>query len=498
VSARSPFLKKAALVGGLVAAIVMIALLLWQVRHRAASPIVPGPPSPTTVAVLPFQNLASDKDTDFLRLALPDEIATALSYVHSLSIRPFATTSKYAGPNLDLQQAGREMRVTDIVTGHYLKEGDQLQVTLEAIDVENNRTVWRDTLNVAAPDMIAMRGEISTKVRQGLVPALGVSTGSVQTETHPKNEEAYDLYLRSVSVPHDPAPNKEAIAMLERSVGLDPSYAPAWEALGTRYYFDSSYSSGGEQMFQRSNVALERALALDPNLSSAAGALIVNRTERGELKKAYADAEALVKRRPDSALAHFSLSYVLRYAGLLDEAAHQCDTALALDPGDYIFRSCSLTFATLGKPERAMEFVRLDAGSEWATQRIPEILLREGKPGEARESLKKVPVTARDRLLEACLDGQQSELDRLARQQETAALANLDSEPKYAVGSLIAYCAKPDIAVRLLKSAIENNYCAYTALQTDPFLAKLRGTPEFNQLLSAAKECQKKFLAERN
>ena len=496
--ASSPFLKKAALLAGLVAAVVMIVFLLWQVRHRTTSATVPGPANPTTVAVLPFQNLASDKDTDFLRLALPDEIATALSYVHSLSIRPFATTSKYTAQNLDLQQAGREMHVTEIVTGHYLKEGDQLQVTLEAVDVENNRTLWRDTLNVAAPDMIAMRGQITAKVRQGLVPALGASTSSVQTDTRPKNEGAYDLYLRSVPVPHDPAPNKEAIAMLERSVGMDSSYAPAWEALGTRYYFDSSYSSGGEEMFQRSNVALERALALDPNLLPAAGSLIVNRTERGELAKAYADARALVKQRPDSALAHFALSYVLRYAGLLDEAAHECDTALALDPGDYIFRSCSFTFAPLGKPERALDFVRLDAGSEWASQRIPDILLREGKPAEARESLKRAPVNARDRLLEGCLDGQQSELDRIARQQETAVLATPDPEPRFAVGSLMAYCGKPDIAVRLLKSAIESNYCAYTALQSDPLLAKLRGTPEFSQLLSAAQDCQKKFLAERN
>ena len=165
--------------------------------------------------------MSPDKDVDFLRLALPDEIATALSYVKSLSIRPFATTSKYNAANLDLEQAGREMRVTNIVTGHYQKEGDQLQITLEAVDVANNRSVWRDTLNVGALDMIAMRGQIAAKVRQGLVPALGAGDTSAEAGTRPKNEEAYDLYLRSVSLPHDAAPNKEAIAMLERSVGLD-------------------------------------------------------------------------------------------------------------------------------------------------------------------------------------------------------------------------------------------------------------------------------------
>jgi hypothetical protein len=47
-------------------------------------------------------------------------------------------------------------------------------------------------------------------------------------------------------------------------VGEDRSYAPAWEALGQRYYFDSLYGGGGESMFQRSNAAYEQALALDP------------------------------------------------------------------------------------------------------------------------------------------------------------------------------------------------------------------------------------------
>ncbi len=243
--------------------------------------------------------MSSDKDVDFLRLALPDEIATALSYVRALSIRPFATTSKYSAPNLDMEQAGREMRVTDIITGHYLKEGDQLQITLEAVDVANNRTVWRDTLNVGAADMIALRREIAAKVHQGLVPALGAGDSSAEAGTRPKNEEAYDLYLRSVSLAHDAAPNREAISMLERSAGLDATYAPTWRALGERYYYDSHYSGGGEAMFERSITVLERALALDPDYSDAAGQLITNRVERADLGKAYQDAKALVARHPE-------------------------------------------------------------------------------------------------------------------------------------------------------------------------------------------------------
>jgi serine/threonine protein kinase len=475
---------------GVIAAIVT-ALYLWQSRHPPVSPV--GSANPRAIAVLPFQNAGSDKDTDFLRLAL--------SYVPSFSIRPFATTSKYNGPNVDLQQAGREMGVNSIVTGHYHAEGNQLEVTLEAVDVANNRSVWRDTINVAAWDKIAMREQITSRVRQGLVPVLGGLSASGEVGTRPKSEEAYDLYLRSIAVPRDVAPNKDAIAMLERAVSIDPSYAPAWEALGLRYYFDGSYGNGGEPAFERSDSATERALALDPDLISARSQLITNRAERGEIRSAYAEASALVKRRPHSAGAHFALGYVLRYAGLLDESAHECDTALALDRGNYQFRSCSWAFIQLGQPQRAMEFVRLDADSEWAARTTAFILIGQGKLGEARQTIQRMPdapLMGRD-LLQACLDPQRtSQVERAARKMETASFAKLDAEPRYEFGALLSYCGQKDAALRLLRSAVEQNYCAYTALQTDPLLVKFRRTPEFSELLSAAKECQNEFLAHRD
>src|SRR5208283_2845329 len=147
--------------------------------------------SPRAIAVLPLQNASSDKDIDFLGLALADEIATALSHVQSFSIRPFATTRKYNSQNIDLQQAGRDMGVTSIVTGHFLSEGDQFEVTLEAIDVARNRSLWRDTVSVAAKDKIALREQITSRVRNELVPALGGGSAREVGGTLPKSEEAY-------------------------------------------------------------------------------------------------------------------------------------------------------------------------------------------------------------------------------------------------------------------------------------------------------------------
>jgi len=477
-------------------ALVVLAAFFWFVKQRATPAVVTA--SQRTVAVLPLQNLGSDKDVDFLRLALADEIATALSYARSLTIRPFATTSKYDSPTLDLQEAGKAMRVTDVVTGHYMKEGDQLQITLEAVDIADNRTVWRDTMTVAAPDMIAMRSQITAKVRQGLVPALGAGKDSGEAATHPRNEEAYDLYLRSVSMPHDPLPNKDAIVMLERAVGIDPSYAPAWEALGNRCYFDSQYSDGGEAMFQRSNADFERAVALDPDFVRPAVGLIINRVERGELAKAYQAAKALVERHPENAGAHLALAYVLRYGGMTEQSAQECDTALSLDPGNFAYRSCASTFDALGNHARAMEFLQLDAGSEWVTRNLVRHYILVGNLAQARQEAEKLS-DQRTRMYKACLaHAPSAEVDNIAREFAPQALANPDAENRYWFANNYAFCGQKDMALRLLKSSIAGHYCAYTDLQNSPIFATLRGSPEFTQLLSAAKQCRDDFLAERS
>jgi len=456
----------------------------------------------TPIAVLPFQNAGSDKNADFLRLALPDEIATTLSHVQSFSIRPFAATSKYNNPDVDLQQAGRAMGVTSIVTGHYLTEGDQLAITLEAVDVASNRTVWRDQIHAAASDRLAMREQITSRVQQGLVPALGAALiVSDAAGTRPRDPAAYDLYLHSLALPRDPGPNKDAIVVLEHVVQIDPNYAPAWEELGMRYYYDSSYSGGGEEMFQRSSNAYERAVALDPNRIVAAGQLITNQVERGELGKAYEAAQALVQRRPDSAEAHFVMGYVYRYAGMLEQATKECNNALSLDPGNYTFRSCAWAFMDMGNTARAADFMRLDTGSEWEAYVKPSLLLRQGEIEKAREAVKLMPTDLRyhRNLLEACLGLRPpEEADRLAHEAETTPPAAADAEFLYYRGAIFADCGKREAAMRLLQAAIEQKYCAYSNLQLDPMLRKVRLAPGFNKLLTLAKECQNSIHAPSN
>jgi len=321
-----------------------------------------------------------------------------------------------------------------------------------------------------------------------------VHSGAVEaTASRPKNQQAYDFYLRSVAVPHDPGPNKEAIKMLEWAVGIDSNYAPAWEALGQRYYFDSLFGGGGETMFQRSNSAYERAITLDPNRVMAASLLITNRVERGELGRAYDAATDLVQRRPQSADAHFALSYVLRYAGMLERSTQECNTARQLDPGNFAFRSCAWSFLEMGKTDRAMDFVHLDAGSEWAAWVTPYIYLAQGDVVEARVAANNIgkASTYHRELMLACTAAQRpADLAKIVRENEQSTMLELDPEAWYHVGALMAACGQNEPALRLLKAAVQQNYCAYTALLDDPLLKGVRKETAFNEVLTAASNCQ--------
>ncbi|MGA8761692.1 MAG: protein kinase [Candidatus Sulfotelmatobacter sp.] len=445
------------------------------------------------IGVLPLQNMNGDFSVDYLRFALADELTSVLTYSRSLEVRPSSMTRKYVEPDLDPHKVGQQLRVGRLLTGHFLRRGEQLAVTLEAIDVPTDRLLWQAAVTVPVNDLIALQAQLSTQVQQGLLPALGGTPGAVTTASRPKSQEAYDLYLHSLALPHDPGPNKDAIAVLEHVVGMDPSYAPAWEALGQRYYYDSYFGGGGEKMFQRSNAAYERSVSLDPNRVASASSLITNRVERGELGRAYDAATDLVRRRPQSADAHFALAYVLRYAGALEQSTQECNTARSLDPGNFSFRSCSWAFLELGQTDRAMDFVRLDAGSEWATWVTAYIQLAAGQAAQARESAKsvaKTPFYHRD-LLVACTQAQRpGDFDKIVRDAESSVMVEPDPEAWYHVGSLMAYCGQKEPALRLLKAAVQQNYCAYSALLEDPLLKSLRKETAFNEVLTAAGKCQ--------
>jgi tetratricopeptide (TPR) repeat protein len=340
-----------------------------------------------------------------------------------------------------------------------------------------------------------MQEQVAAISRGRLANALGVREFITDSPPRATNEEAYELYLKSVALGGDPKPNKQAIDLLRRAVLLDPNYAPAWGDLSRRYYTDSRTGGGGPQMMAFADAAAEKELALNPDSVDPIAEMTIHRTERGDLVKAHQIALELVRRKPDDPNLHHVLNYVLRYGGSIDDAGRECELAVLL-ASKVVWGSCAITFMETGNYQRAKDFLRKDLSSEWSKAHTIDLLLRTGKADEAlRIPALQIQHYESYKMALACAEHEpQSEIRALESKVES----DDDPEMDYLFAGHLAYCGQNDAALRMLKAAIDRNYCSYPAMDRDPLFIPLRTTPQFQKLRSAGMACHDDFVNDRD
>jgi len=476
------------------AVVVLVLLSGWRYARRSAPS---ASAAAKVVAVLPFSNEGAGPDFDYLRYAIANDLVSDLGSTHSVAVRPFASTSRYGSQPADPAGVGKELRVTYVVAGGFLLDDHTLRVNLEVVDVDRNQPVWREEVTASPQDLVALHDRLAVRVAQGLLPAINISNASPDEIPVPKNEQALDLFLHSITVPLDPEPNLTAIKMLQSSVSLDSGYAPAWGELGWRYYIDYHYGNGGQAAVSNALQAYKRQAELDPNVPAVSTTI---RVEQGDLNGAYDQAADFLLRRPDVSIAHYSMSYVLRYAGLLDEASQECDKALAIDPGFNVFRSCATPFILSGDYTHALRFTHLDENSGATAMLRTVIALRTGNTAAVfaeSGAAAKTGLHFAD-LARSCLShAPDEEISKTAAQIEADPRLSLDAEEAYRSAEFLGFCGFGDAALRQLHKAIAGNYCSYPALDKDPLFDPIRRRAEFAELRQAGLKCQKSFQTHR-
>lgn len=475
-----------------------IAVVLLAVGWRYATRSQPVPmPARKVIAVLPFSNEGAGPDFDYLRYAIANDLATDLTYTHAVTVRPFASTRKYGSQPADPETVGNELRVTHVVAGGFLLDKQNLHVNLELIDVARNQAVWREEIAVPAQDLVTLHDKLAGRATNGLLPAINISNASAADVPSTKNEQALSLFLHSLTIPLDPEPNELAIKTLQEAVALDSGYAPAWGELGWRYYIEYHYGNGGDAAVAKALQAYKRQSELDPNQPPVSTTI---RVEQGDLNGAYDQAADFLRKHPEASIAHYSMSYVFRYAGLLDEAGKQCDAALAIDPGFNVFRSCANPFVLLGEYPHAQIFVRLDEHSSVGAMYRMMIALRTGNTTAASaelDAVSKAGYVFTDLLRHYLGHAAEKDLSHASRAIEADPKSLRDAEELYRNAEMLGFSQQSDAALRQLRKAIQGNYCSYPAMDKDPLLDPIRPRPEFAELRQAAIQCQQNFLAHR-
>jgi len=436
---------------------------------------------------LPFQNASQDKSLDYLSVALPDEVITTLSYAPSLSVRPFSLSQQLAAQTTDPRQTGHQLRVGHVITGHFLKQAARLSVAIELTDVAKEEVVWHSAIDAPITDTLALRQALENALQKGLLPALGSSSAELSV-TKPKNQQAYELFLRGQGDESDP---KSAIAALEKSTTADSGYAPAWVALGERYYAEADAGAGGRAMFNKAVEAFERAHQLDPQLLSAATYRIGTRLFNGDLDVGFAEIQELARQRPNRAEVYILLAQAFRASGSLSEAVRECEITHRLDPE--MATDCYVLYIHMGDLPKARQEIA-HWPSDFGSFMLGHVLLREKRIDEALPHLQPVPAGETYALARECRpDAPTSKCEETAARSEASFLAIPDADAWYFGASMLAWAGKEKPALRLLEAAAKHNFCTYPSLDRDSMFEHIRTSPRFADARQTAIACHDKF-----
>jgi len=313
-----------------VLALVLIAaagLYMWKGRRSvAAAP-------PRSLAVLPFQSLASGDD-EYLGLGMTDATITRLSGVRQLIVRPTSSVLRFAGTKTDPVEAGRQLGVDSVLDGKVQRSGDRIRVTVQMISVPDGRPLWAETFDENFTNAFNVEDSISQRVVDTLSLQLAGQDKKQLARNYTENIEAYQNYVkgRYEEFRFTPEGLNKAIEYFHRAIELDPGYALAYAGLADAYTTASDWVLPPRGALAQAEAAARKALLFDPNLAEAHAALGHALMHQWRLDDAGTEFQRALELNPNNTSFYFTYAEYLSALGEEDHALAELDKAIKLDP----------------------------------------------------------------------------------------------------------------------------------------------------------------------
>jgi TolB-like protein len=268
--------------------IIGLAYFVWESRFSpaeneqdAAAETLPAdsatgekPPSPAkSIAVLPFVNMSSDAEQEYFSDGISEEILNSLARVKELKVAGRTSSFAFKGQNQDLRKIGDTLGVEHILEGSVRKSGAKVRITAQLIQVEDGFHLWSDTYDRELNDVFAIQDEIATAILTQLKAHL-LDGEEIVISSPAANSQAYDLYLLAKQRMYERSrPTIESAAsLLDEAIAIDPGYAPAYAQRGITALLltDEQYGILPEEQSQtQAKLYLDQALRLDPQQPEA-------------------------------------------------------------------------------------------------------------------------------------------------------------------------------------------------------------------------------------
>jgi DNA-binding winged helix-turn-helix (wHTH) protein/TolB-like protein/Tfp pilus assembly protein PilF len=453
------------------------------------------------LAVLPFRNLQPDPSTDFLGFSLADAVITKLNFVRSLTVRPSAYVDKYRNQEIDPQRVGRELSVDILLTGTFLKEGDNLRINLQLIDLNKNLVLWSGPLNLKYEKLLTIQDRVTQEVIQRLSVTLTPDESERIQSGAPQNPLAYEYHLRGVDL-YWIDDLRTASKMLEKSVEIDPNYALSWAYLGTVYESLASLYFGGRDYYNKVQQAYDKALSLDPMQIEARIFMGAFLTNTGRVEEAVPLLRDVLQANPNLAQAHWELAYVYRFGGMIKESITEGERARHIDNEIKANNSVFNSYLYDGQYDKFIQSLPSAEGSAFITfyRGFGHYYLNNRQQAqsyfnrayELNPAL--MPVQA-GKALSYAIDNQASQGLELLHLTEKMIIDSgvTDAEGIYKVAQAFAVLGDKKSALRLLRRSIEGGFFCYPYFTHDALLNNLRGEPEFTTLMEMARRRHEEF-----
>lgn len=475
-----------------VGALAILGAGVWYFFFKSA-------PLPRRIAVMPFYNFKPNADTEHLSLALADSIITKLNYVSGVIVLPTSFVTRYRNQEVDARQASKDLKVDMLLMGSFQKEGDEILVNAQLIDVKEERPLWSDTVRLKYNRIIELQDRVSQQIIENLAVQLSPAERVQFDREVTKNADAYEQFLQGVDLYQT---NKFASALdrLDRAVKLDPEFALAWAHLGRAQSAYGAFQLEGAEAYKKAHAYYDRALELDRDLIEAHIFKANLLTDTGKAGEAVPLLREVMQTNPNLAEAHWEMGYAYRFGGMIEESIRECERARQLDPQVKLYSSALNSYLYNGEydkflaslPDREVGFTIFYRGyANYYKGNFKEAAVYFDRAYELSRDL----YTSTGRALSLGVQGKSHEgIELLHNTRQMIEERNVgDAEGIYKVAQAFAALGEKESALKLLRRSIEGGFFCYPYFVNDPLLKNLHTEAEYATLMELARARHEEF-----
>ena len=421
-----------------------------------------------SIAVLPFDNIGTEKENEYFGDGLTEELIVNLSKLKEIDVVSRSTSMQYKDVKKNAKTLGRELNVRYVLEGSVRKFQDNIRVTVQLIDVESDRQIWAEAYKGKLKDVFDIQEQVSKQIVDALLLKLSPKEKEVLSKRPTLNAEAFDYNLRARTYLYRYSKNyiQFAIQFFEKAISLDEKYAEAYAGLGEAYAVKYAY-------FERKNLWLEkamelslRAIMLDSTLSEPYAALALAYFYKASYEEAFAAVTKAIEIDPKNFFGYWILARIFSTTDRSREAIEPLLKVLNLNPNFYIaYSDLRMVYERLNEKEK------IDKLNNEAIQFYTKYL--ENNPDDSRARI----LFANNLIINGNIEKAKNEIK-----------LGLSLNPDDNVMLYNAACAYSRInekksAIDTLKNIISNGYEDFDWIKRDPDLDNIRSEPEYIELM---------------